>query len=316
MLNSAESLTFIADLRTRDRTRQQYANDVASGAQVRVARGVYVPGLMWRKLSDTDRYLVLIHAIAGTRASPPILSHWSAAAIHGLPIIGTWPPSVHMIVPASSGSRSRNLVTRHALSLEADEVVEVDGLRVTSLLRTVVDMAALGRFLPAVVMADHALHEDRHGGSPPRCTREQLLAQWQRRMPFRGCARAREVIDFAVANSDSPLESVSRVNMEMIGFPRPQLQIPFSDHLGFIGYADYFWPEHSLIGEADGDKKYLDPAFRSGRSIEEVLVAQTKRENRLRALGFRVTRWDWATAISHSALRSHLHAAGLPLRVR
>lgn len=305
-------LTFVADLRTRDRTRQQYAHEAASGAQVRVARGVYAPGAMWRELRDTDHYLALVHAIAGTRASPPILSHWSAAAIHGLPMIGRWPPSVHLTVPASSGSRSRNLVTRHAMSLEADEIVEVDGLSVTSLIRTVVDVAALGQFLPAVAMADHALHEDRHGRTSPWCTREELLVQCRRRMPFRGHARARQVIDFAVSLSDSPLESLSRVNMHLIGFPSPQLQVPFTDHLGLIGYADYFWPDHSLIGEADGDKKYLDAGFRNGRTTEEVLLAQLKRENRLRALGFDVARWDWATAASLADLRTHLHAAGLP----
>jgi len=99
--------------------------------------------------------------------------------------------------------------------------------------------------------------------------------------------------------------------MELLGIPRPQLQVPFSDHRGLIGYADFFWPEISLIGEADGDKKYLDPQFRGSRSTEQVLLAQSKRENRLRALGNRVTRWDWATAISASELGRHLANAGL-----
>lgn len=307
-------MTFVSDLRTRDRSRQHYANDALTGRQVRVSRGVYAAGTEWGSLGSADRYLATIHAVASTRSSIPIISHWSAAALHGLPLIGSSPSTVHFTVPPGSGARSRHRVTRHSMPLDVEDVAEISGLRVTSLLRTVVDIAALGKFSPAVVIADSALHEERTGHTPPLCTREQLLAHWENRIPFRGFARALEVIDFAVAHSDSALESVSRVNMELLGFPRPQLQVPFSDRLGFIGYADYFWPEFSLIGEADGDQKYLDPALRGAKTIEQVLLAQSKRENRLRALGHRVSRWDWVTAMSMPLLRSHLLAAGLPRR--
>lgn len=316
MDNFPVAMTFVSELITRDRTRQQFASDTIAGAQVRVARGVYAPAPQWEILSDTDRYLAVIHAVARTRKTSPIVSHWSAAALHGLPMIGRWPSTVHVTVPPSSGSRSRHQIIRHALPIDNDQIVEILGLRVTSLARTIIDIAALGHFQQAVTMTDRALHIDRQGRQPPWCTRGQLLAQWQRRMPFRGYARAGEVIDFAVEHSDSALESVSRVNMELIGFPQPQLQVRFADHRGLIGYGDYFWPEYSLIGESDGDKKYLDPALRGGRSVEEVLLAQTKRENRLRALGYRITRWDWATATSLTLLRAHLLAAGLPLRAR
>lgn len=307
-------MTFVSDLRTRDRSRQHYANDALTGKQVRVSRGVYAAGAEWELLGSADRYLATVHAVANTRRSIPTLSHWSAAALHGLPLIGSSPPTVHFTVPPGSGARSRRKVTWHSMPLDVEDVVEISGLRVTSLIRTLVDIAALGKFSPAVVIVDSALHEERTGRMSPRCTREQLIAHWESRVPFRGFARAREVIDFAVAHSDSVLESVSRVNMELIGFPRPQLQVPFSDHLGFIGYSDFFWPEFSLLGEADGDMKYLDSALRGDKTIEQVLLAQAKRENRLRALGHRVSRWDWATAMSLPLLRSHLLAAGLPLR--
>ncbi len=309
-------MTYVADLHTRDRTRQQFADDTSKGSRVRVARGVYATLAEWNSLRETDRYLAVVHAIAKTRRTSPIVSHWSAAALHGLPVIGSWPSTVHITVPPTSGSRSRHQVTRHSLLLDDDEVVEVSGLRVTSLVRTIIDIAACCRFPSAVAMADHALHVDRFGRRQPRCTRDELARQWQRRMPFGGFAKAREVIDFATEYSDSALESLSRANIELIGFPRPRVQVPFFDHRGLIGYTDFFWPEFSLIGEADGDIKYLDPRFRSSRSTEQVLLAQSKREDRLRALGHRVTRWDWDTALSPAALRDHLQAAGLPCRIR
>ena len=309
-------MTYVADLHTRDRTRQQFADDTSKGSRVRVARGVYATLAEWNSLRETDRYLAVVHAIANTRRTSPIISHWSAAALHGLPVIGSWPSTVHMTVPPTSGSRSRHQVTRHSLTLDDDEVVQISGLRVTSLARTIIDIAACGSFSSAVIMADHALHVDRFGRHQPGCTLDELVRQWQRRIPFGGFARARDVIDFATELSGSALESLSRANMELMGFPRPQLQVPFFDHRGLIGYADFFWPEFSLIGEADGDIKYLDPAFRNSMSAEQVLLAQSKREDRLRALGHRVTRWDWNTAHSPAALRDHLQAAGLPSRVR
>ena len=316
MNNSPVAMTYVADLHTRDRTRQQFAHDASAGTRVRVARGVYTTATQWDSLHGTDRYLAVIHAIANTRRTSPIISHWSAAALHGLPMIGAWPSTVHITVPPASGSRSRHQVTRHSLSLDDDEVVEISGFRVTSLARTIIDIAACGKFSSAVTMADFALHVDRFERRQPGCTRDELARQWQRGMPFSGFARAREVVDFATELSDSALESLSRSNMELIGFPRPRLQVPFFDHRGLIGYGDFFWPEFSLIGEADGDLKYLDPAFRNSRSAEQVLLAQSKRENRLRALGFRVARWDWDTAVSLPALRDHLRAAGLPARIR
>ncbi|MEO9104249.1 MAG: hypothetical protein ABI238_04785 [Terrimesophilobacter sp.] len=312
MNNKVIPLTFVADLRTRDRSRQQIASDVLSGKQVRVARGVYVPTQVWEGLRDADRYVAKVHAVARTRQQSPIVSHWSAAALHALPAVGPWPSALHITVPPSSGSRSRNQVVRHALPLNDSEIVEISGIRATSLARTIVDVAALGHFLRAVVMADYALRESRFNPRGQMCTRAELVAQWERRVRFSGFARAREVIDFAVEQSESVLESVSRVNMALAGFPRPRLQAHFSDHRGLIGYSDFYWPEFSLIGEADGDQKYLDPAFRSSRTAEEVLLAQAKRENRLRALDLRVCRWDWTTAISSELLRDQLRAAGLP----
>jgi hypothetical protein len=69
-----------------------------------------------------------------------------------------------------------------------------------------------------------------------------------------------------------------------------------------------------LIGEADGDIKYLDELYRGGRTAEQVLRDERIRENRLRALKLEMTRWEWGTAIRPAALRAHLQNAGLPIR--
>ncbi|MFM7211917.1 MAG: DUF559 domain-containing protein, partial [Actinomycetota bacterium] len=51
-----------------------------------------------------------------------------------------------------------------------------------------------------------------------------------------------------------------------------------------IGYADMAWPDHKVIGEADGLLKYQDRSD---------LIAEKAREDRLRAQGWIVVRWTW-----------------------
>lgn len=162
------------------------------------------------------------------------------------------------------------------------------------------------------MIADRALLLDRFGRRPPLATRQELEAASDRAGSVRAHARISAVLGFAVGQAESPLESVSRVNLRAAGFPRPNLQVPHYDAAGFIGASDFYWPEHGIIGEADGDVKYLDAAVRGERSAEQVVLDEKLREDRLRALPRTVSRWRWNTAMSPALLRRQLVAAGLP----
>ncbi len=281
-----------------------------------MARGAYVDEAHWAGLDGRERYLLTILAVAQTRGSRPVLSHWSAAAIHGLPIIGPWPDRVHITQGARVGSRSRGTVVRHSLPLSDVDVVEIEGLLVTSLARTVMDLAVASSALSALVSMDAALHVDRFNRRPARLTADELLRSWESRLPFRGHARARGLIDFSVPNADSPIESVSRWNMRLIGCPPPILQQSHFDAQGFIADTDFSWPEFDTVGEADGDQKYLDPAFRNGRSADRVVLDEKIREDRLRALPKVVVRWRWSVALNPALLRQRLGSAGIPINDR
>lgn len=313
MTDPAPTLVYARDMHDVYETRQQHARSVNSGKETRVARGVYTGADVWTRLDATGRYLARVRAVANTRRNRPVLSHWSAAVVHGLPIVGVWPPEVHTTIGRAGGGRSRNGVVAHGRLLADGEVVEVSGMLVTSVGRTVLDIAAAGTFMVAVTMADRALHVDRFGRRPPLTTKRELLEMWESSKPHRGFVRAKSVLDFAETRADSPLESVSRVNMRVIGCPRPVLQSSFSDYLGFIGETDFDWPDYSFLGEADGDQKYLDPAYRNGRTAEEVVRDEKVREDRLRALRRGFTRWGWSVAMHPAALRAHLLNAGLPM---
>lgn len=302
--DDGKELTLVRTLRDRADTRHQHARAVRAGDEVRVIRGAYIPRVTWDRLDERARHMLRMVAHARTCRVSPVFSHWSAAAWHGLPLVGRLPGALHVVVGRTSGGRSRSGLATHSIAVPDTDIVAAEELHLTSPARTVVDLATVARTPAAVAMADHVV-----GASG----RESLIATWERAQPFRGHRRARDVIDFADGRAGSPLESVSRVNMRAIGCPQPALQVPFSDGDGLIGVVDFFWPELGIIGEADGDVKYLDPSFRGGRSADQVVLDEKIREDRLRALGLRVVRWRWKTATDVHALRSKLSSAGLPV---
>jgi hypothetical protein len=306
-------VTFIHDLDELYEQRQVHSRRAIAGTEIRLARGAYVETASWNALGDRERYLLAIRAVGETRNHGMPLSHWSAAAIHGLPIIGEWPHRVHLTVGKVSGGRSRRAVVKHALAIPDDDVVEVDGLLVTSVARTVVDMAAKCGFLTSTMIVDRALLVDRWNRVQPLTSREELWTTYRRRGNFVGARRAERIISFGETGAESPLESVSRANMRYLRCPPPELQVSFADHAGQIGFADFHWPEFRIVGEADGRVKYLDPAIRGQRTAEQVFLDEKTREDRIRAVGERVTRWPWRVGVDAALLRSHLQRAGIPI---
>jgi len=264
---------------------------------------------------ERDRYLLLIQAIVGTRAKRPVLSHLSAAAIHGMPIRGRWPREVHVTVPATNGSRSRNGVIKHHSSLADEDVVEIRGFLVTSRARTVIDLAVAESFTDALIAADRFLLVDRFGREAPMGVRDDLQQALDRMKPFRSHRKAQLVVDRSEDRAESPLESLSRASMIIARLPRPELQVPHFDRHGFIGEPDFSWPEFGILGEADGDAKYSDARFTAGRTPHQVFADERRRHNRLVALPRTVRRWDWEIASDPRKLRALLVDAGLPANV-
>ena len=111
-----------------------------------VRHGVYVTGERWRAADGDERYRLLVRATVLAAGNPPVLSHHSAAVLRGLPIIGGWPSTVHTLTPGASGGSTARFTTSHR-GPAPDAVRDVEGCRVTSLARTLVDVAASSPFL-------------------------------------------------------------------------------------------------------------------------------------------------------------------------
>jgi hypothetical protein len=195
-----------------------------------------------------------------------------------------------------------------------EHVTEIDGMLVTTLARTVVDLATVADRLTAAMAVDRSLLVDRFGRRPPMTTLEELQRTWESCLPFRGYKRSLDGINNGKDRSESPLESVSRFSMRILGCPVPELQRSYWDDEGFVGDTDFSWPKYNAAAEADGETKYLDEAMRSGRSVEHVILDEKYREDRLRALGLSFTRWNWQVGVNPTALRPRLQLLSLPLR--
>src|SRR5690606_907417 len=89
-------------------------------------------------------------------------SHDSAAVMWGLPSLGRWSRHIHVVAPRASGGRSQGQVKRHCVGGDADGV-DIDGLMVTSLARTLVDTGCTSSFLRAVTMIDAGLRAPKDG---------------------------------------------------------------------------------------------------------------------------------------------------------
>ncbi|PPI20766.1 hypothetical protein C5D34_15795 [Rathayibacter sp. AY1B1] len=276
---------------------------------VRLRRGVYVRAGEWAEASVDERQRARIDAVAATWTAPFFLRE-SAAAVWGLPLVEPLAETVHVEGATDVGSRTRNGVAEHR-GARLPSLALIDGLAVSDLAQTVFDLARFSSFRRAVVAADHALRLVDEGGSP-LLTREELLRRHAELPPgSRGRTTSAAVIAFADPASETPLESISRVAVHVGGLPAPVLQHPVRDQDGLAGIVDFFFEEAGVIGEADGDHKYTDPAFLRGRSPEQMLLAEKRREDRLRARVRSVVRWGWREAYEVRPLLVRLARAGV-----
>jgi predicted transcriptional regulator of viral defense system len=247
-----------------------------------LGRGVYVTAARAsaaRAQGLSGEHALQVAAVLATAAPGSVASHLSAAVIHGLDLLGA--PSrlpVDMTKPPGTGSKSsRRETSVHSAALPPHHLTARAGIPLTTVARTVVDLARLMPFRAGVVAADSALR----GKQATRQEFEAVIGDCHR---WRGVQRAWRVVEFSDERSESALESISRIVFDEHGLPAPELQVWVGDHEGAIGRADFLWEAYRTIGEADGLGKYSDPSR---------ALAQLQRDARLREAGFEVVHFTW-----------------------
>ncbi len=280
---------------TKGLPRQRLRRALEQGEVVRKARGVYaLPALSaaaeerWQ-LARTDHLRRLKEALL--RFPTAVASHSSAALLHGLELVVSPRAEVELTVveAAPRSRRHTGVVLHHADSTETDRR-EVDGVRTTSLPRTMADVLRTRRSPHAVAMLDRAL-------ACGAVTREDVGAQLDRQRRWRGRPRALEALSLTDPRRESWLESYSFVALHELGMPMPLPQVDILDErLNFVGRVDGLLPEGVFL-EADGEGKYFldaDPDHELGETVLRRLGAERLRHDRLEKLGLAGARWTAA----------------------
>jgi very-short-patch-repair endonuclease len=205
----------------------------------RIVRGVYI----WSGLAAASNAQLL----GVLRALPPasVFSGLTAARIRGLDLSPGAPNEV--VVPLEAGVRSRpDLIVRRE-ALRAADVVEVDGVPVTSVTRTWFDLARRQALIEAVTAVDWALHSG-------LLTKASLSAYVDACGGWNGIRQARKVIELAESKSESLMESRLRMHLVLGGLPRPESQAEIRERAGgFAARIDLYYRAAKLGIEFDGD---------------------------------------------------------------
>ena len=256
----------------------------SQGSVESVRRGVYAVPEHYRALDETARHCVDVRALLLRCDVPPTISHESAAAAQGLPLLRPDLSRVHVTRPELRSSRVEAGAHHHPGALPATHVTLVDGVAVTEPARTAVDLARSLEFANGLAAVDSALRAD---AAP-----EHLLDVLDFCRAWPGARAAGRAVSYADARAANPGESWSRAVLIEAGLEPDELQLEVRDAAGLVGYADFAWVQRRTLGEFDGRGKYGLGA--PGTDPGDVLWAEKRREDRLRALGWEVVRWTWA----------------------
>jgi very-short-patch-repair endonuclease len=275
-------VTTAARLRAAGLSAGQIQRLTGRGTLRSLRTGVYAPAALADSVAGDQAAAHLLQVAAAIAASRSrvVGSHRSAAIVHGLSLIGPpLPGRVELTrTPGDQGSRSRRPgILLHVAALPAAHVIRYRAVPMTSVGRTVVDLARTLPFAEGVAVADSALRTG-------QATAEELASVLMQCPRWPGSQRARRVMAFADPRAESALESISRAAFHVLGLPAPELQASIGHDGEVVGRVDFLWREHRTIAEADGALKYTEPAR---------ALAQLNRDARLREAGFEVVHFTW-----------------------
>lgn len=244
----------------------------------------------------------------------------AAAAVHDLPLPpGAASSAVELVRPDGSGYAGA-ATRRRGSPIPLQDRTVVDGVAVTTVERTAVELARGHRLPQALVPLDAAARaivarETASSGNELRrwCQHEALIEVARGRLAaslanlhgWAGTVRVREALGWVHPAAESPFESRSRGWFVEAGLGPSNPGRPVV--VGTTTYwADFCDPEAGVVGEADGWSKY-------GRTADEVrarLAQEKARAAALESAGWRVVRWT--TSDPRRAVVSRWRSARTP----
>jgi hypothetical protein len=265
----------------------------ARGDWVVVRRGAYVERSIWELLDDDGRYRLVVRAVMLNAQAPAVPTHSSAAVFLGIPMRPHWRKLVHVTRPDVTGGRVEAGVSHHRSHLTPEQCVLVDGMVVSSLERTAVDIGREFGFDDGVVAADAAL---RLGAGRHRLQAEvEGMRSWPRITQSRGA------VEVADGGAESIGETLTRLLLREVDMGVPETQVELTDGRR-KARVDLRLRRHLI--EFDGKVKYVGRA-RGGvadRPVEQILWEEKQREDWLRGLdgGYGISRVVWSDLIGRA----------------
>jgi very-short-patch-repair endonuclease len=255
----------VSDLRRLGLAERGVRHRAATGRLQRVERGVYAS----ERPQAAGRWMAAVLA-CGEHA---VLSHRSAAALWGVASDG---PAIDVSVTRGQ-RRARPGLAVHRAKLTGDDVTMQDGIRCTTLARTLVDLGA-------VVERRWLVHAVDRAEELRTFDLNAVRGQIERMRGARGTAALAAVI----ATFDGSEPTRSEAERRFLGLtrrhqlPKPEVNVwvPLAEGGGYR--PDFLWRPQRLIVEIDGR------AYHARRAAFE---RDRRRDRRLARLGYETRRY-------------------------
>ena len=249
---------------------------VRNGRLHRLHRGVFAVG--HARISREGRWMAAVLALG----DGAVLSHVSAAALWGIRHSSS--AYVHVTVPTGAGrERRRGVVVHRSVTLGRSDVTEHDGVAVTSVSRTLLDLA--GMLTPARL--ERAIERSLALRLFDLRAVGAVLAANPRRPGATTLAEIVARIHDEPSLTRRELEALMLDLCDAHAIERPEVNV-LVDGLE----VDFLWRAQRVIVETDGREQHQTPiAFHKDR----------ERDERLTVAGYRVVRFTYRRLVNHPA---------------
>ena len=255
-------------------TRKCSHESFPDGEVVELEPSVWFPAATWRELRYQERQWLRVEAAAMV-SNAAVLVGRSAARKLGMWVISRGGEPVEVALPSRSVSQSRAQSGRYAFrfsKLRYDEQLVYEGHRVTTPVRTFIDIARHHGFIEGLIAADYLL---RRG-----IERAEIEKEIRKMGRAKGIGVARKCLEHAIPNSDSGYESLARGLLIEAGIgpvvAQAQIERYFADLL----------VQGWLIIEIDGQIKY------ERDDAGEVWKKEFSRQKRIGNKGYVILRFE------------------------
>lgn len=280
---------------------------LSSGSLITLTKGLYAVREPWLAGNQWVRH----HhkAVAAARLTPDaIVSHASGATLLGLPHPAYAPEKVAMTLLDDSRTSRRDCWRQfHRGRTPAEHIVIRRGVPGFVAARVVIDSGREVHQRDALAIADGALRAG-------LVSRDELFDMRSHQRHWPGVAATNDLLMLADGRRENWLESASAWSMWRwdlpVGVPRVNVFTPDGE---LVGRPDVLWPDHGLVGEADGVDKYLVDGA-TDEAVRGRLRREATREAGLAGLGLGVMRWTPREAILGDAIHTRFSRLADPAR--